>query len=134
MHQKDRKFQVNPYPAGSRRQGFCRIDQISFCLFCAFKILTNLLQPSGGACIIFLTNGQAVDQIYNRSCHDTNSGKEEPLMNVTVNIGWKFILALGAVIVPSILAIKLDADAAERVSIHAIDATRDTEIAIHRSH
>ena len=83
---------------------------------------------------MLLTKGQAVDQIYNRGCHNTNPGKEEPLMNVTVNIGWKFILALGAVVVPTIFAIKMDADAAERVSIHAIDAFRDAEIAIHRNH
>ena len=55
-------------------------------------------------------------------------------MNVTVNIGWRFVLALGAVIVPTIFAIKMDADAAERVSVHAIDAFREAEIAIHRNH
>ncbi len=77
--------------------------------------------------------GKAVDQIYNRGCHDTNPGEEEPRMNVTVKIGWKFVLALGAVIVPTILAIKMDADAAERVSVHAIDAFREAEIAIHRN-
>lgn len=55
-------------------------------------------------------------------------------MNVTVNIGWKFVLALGAVVVPTILAIKVDAAAAERALVHVIDAFRDAEIAINRNH
>ena len=51
-------------------------------------------------------------------------------MNITVNADWKFVLALGAVVVSAIFAVKMDANAAERVSIRAIDAFRDAEIAI----
>lgn len=51
-------------------------------------------------------------------------------MNVTVNVGWKVVLALGAVVVSTILVSKMDANAAERVSVHAIDAIKDAEIAI----
>lgn len=52
-------------------------------------------------------------------------------MSTTVNIGWKFILALGVAVATTIFAVKMDANAAERVSIHAIEAIRDAEIAIH---
>ena len=51
-------------------------------------------------------------------------------MNITVEIGWKFIVALGAAIGITIFASKMDSQAAERVSIHAIDAFRDAEIAM----
>lgn len=51
-------------------------------------------------------------------------------MNVTVNIGWKFLVALGVAVSTVIFASKMDAGAAERVSIRAIDAIRDAEIAI----
>ena len=43
-------------------------------------------------------------------------------MNYTVLIDWKFVVALGAATVGTIFALKMDASAAERVSIHAIDA------------
>ena len=52
-------------------------------------------------------------------------------MSATVKIGWKFILALGVAVATTIFASKMDANAAERVSIHAIDAIRDARIAIH---
>ena len=52
-------------------------------------------------------------------------------MNITVNIGWKSILALGGSIVAGIFVWKMDDDAPERVSIHAIDAIKDAKIAIH---
>ena len=50
-------------------------------------------------------------------------------MNVTVNIGWKFLVALGVAVSTVIFASKMDGAAAERVSIHAIDATRDCVVA-----
>jgi len=43
-------------------------------------------------------------------------------MNVSVTIDWKFLVALGMATVGTIFAVKMDAPAAERVSIHAIDA------------
>lgn len=42
-------------------------------------------------------------------------------MNFVVTIDWKFVLALGSTAVGVILAIKMDADAAERVSTHMVD-------------
>ena len=50
-------------------------------------------------------------------------------MNLNVTIDWKFVVALGTVTVGSIFAIKMDADATERVSIHAIDAYKEYAIA-----
>lgn len=52
-------------------------------------------------------------------------------MNIAVNIGWKFVVALGTVVIGVIFSVKMDSDAAERVSIHAIDALRDVEVAKH---
>lgn len=46
-------------------------------------------------------------------------------MNLNVIIDWKFVVALGASVVGSIFAVKMDASATERVSIHAIDAYKD---------
>ena len=43
-------------------------------------------------------------------------------MNCTITIGWKFAAALGATVVATIFAVKMDSNAVERVSIHAIDA------------
>lgn len=43
-------------------------------------------------------------------------------MNCTVTIDWEFVVALGAAAVGIIFAVKMDASAAERVSIHAIDS------------
>lgn len=43
-------------------------------------------------------------------------------MNFNVNVDWKFVVALGAAAVGTIFAIKMDADAAERVSTHVVDA------------
>ena len=50
-------------------------------------------------------------------------------MNFTVKIDWKFVVALGAATVGTIFASKMDASAAERVSIHAIDAWKDSAVA-----
>lgn len=50
-------------------------------------------------------------------------------MNFVVNVGWKFVLALGAVAVSVIFAVKMDADAAERVSIRVIEAAEGIAVA-----
>jgi hypothetical protein len=50
-------------------------------------------------------------------------------MNLTVTIDWKFSVAIGAVAIGTIFAVKMDAPAAERVSIHAIDACKELAVA-----
>lgn len=50
-------------------------------------------------------------------------------MNLNVTIDWKFVVALGTVVVRTIFAVKMDADAAERVSTHAVDACKEYAIA-----
>lgn len=50
-------------------------------------------------------------------------------MNLSVTIDWKFIAALGAATVGSILATKMDASGAEQVSIHAVDACKELAVA-----
>ena len=54
-------------------------------------------------------------------------------MDVKVVLDWKSFLVLGGTFVAGILALKLDADAAERVSIHAIDAGKELTIASNSS-
>jgi hypothetical protein len=51
-------------------------------------------------------------------------------MNFVVNIDWKFVVALGAATVGTIFAIKMDSDAAERVSIHVIDTCKECASAV----
>lgn len=46
-------------------------------------------------------------------------------MNFTVLIDWKFVVALGAAIVMTIFASKMDPDAAERVSTHVVEACKE---------
>ena len=55
------------------------------------------------------------------------------VMDVKVVLDWKSFLVLGGTFVAGILAFKLDADAAERVSIHAIDAGKELTIASNSS-
>ena len=50
-------------------------------------------------------------------------------MDVKVLLDWKSFLALGGSVVAVILACKLDAGAAERVSTHAVDAGKELAIA-----
>ena len=50
-------------------------------------------------------------------------------MNFVVTLDWKFVVALGAAIVGIIFGAKMDPDAAERVSIHAIDACKGFAVA-----
>lgn len=51
-------------------------------------------------------------------------------MNLTVTIDWKFVVALGAVAAGTILSLKMDATAAERVSTIAVDACKELAIAV----
>lgn len=46
-------------------------------------------------------------------------------MNCVVTIDWKFVVALGASISCIILCEKIEPDAAERVSTHAVDAVKE---------
>lgn len=57
------------------------------------------------------------------------SRKGGSVMNLTINIDWKFIVALGATTVGIIFAVKMDASAAERVSTHVADACKEYAIA-----
>ena len=50
-------------------------------------------------------------------------------MNLNVTIDWKFVVALGAGATAIIFAVKMDAAAAERVSIHAADACKEYAVA-----
>lgn len=50
-------------------------------------------------------------------------------MDLKVVLDWKSFAALGASVVAAILAIKLDSDAAERVSTHAVDAGKELAVA-----
>ncbi len=50
-------------------------------------------------------------------------------MNVIVTIDWKFAVALGTAAAGIILAVKMDPEAAEKVSIHAIDTFKEFTIA-----
>ena len=50
-------------------------------------------------------------------------------MNFTVNIDWKFVVALGVTAVGTIFAIKMDASAAERVSNRVIDTYKQVAVA-----
>lgn len=50
-------------------------------------------------------------------------------MNVVVNVDWKFVVALGAATAVTILANKMDAGAAERVSSNMLDTCKELAIA-----
>ena len=51
-------------------------------------------------------------------------------MRTMVIIDWKFVVALGAVAVGVIFTVKMDADAAKEVSIHAVDACKEYAVAV----
>lgn len=55
-------------------------------------------------------------------------------MDVKVVFDWKSFLALGSSVVAVVLVSKLDADAAERVSTHAVDAVKELAIARNSNH
>lgn len=46
-------------------------------------------------------------------------------MNQTNVPDWRFVVAVGTVAICTIFAIKMDAEAIEEVSIHAIDAAKE---------
>ena len=50
-------------------------------------------------------------------------------MNLNVTFDWKLAVALGGSVVCIIFAKKMDPNAAERVSIHAIDACKEYAVA-----
>ena len=50
-------------------------------------------------------------------------------MDVKVILDWRTIAALGVLVVPSILALKLDGESAKTVFIHSIDAVNELAIA-----
>ncbi len=50
-------------------------------------------------------------------------------MNLNVIIDWKFVAALGAATVGTIFALKMDAEAAERVSTHIADTYINVSVA-----
>jgi len=47
------------------------------------------------------------------------------MVNVTVEIGWKFVVALGVAVGLPILASRVDGPAAERVLTNTVNACRD---------
>ena len=51
-------------------------------------------------------------------------------MSFVVTVDWKLVVALGSAAVGVIFALKMDAPAVERVSIHAIDASKEYGIAV----
>jgi hypothetical protein len=50
-------------------------------------------------------------------------------MKMSIDIDWKFVVALGAVAVTTIFATKMDPDAIKEVSIHAIDTAKELRLA-----
>ena len=50
-------------------------------------------------------------------------------MSFAVTIDWKFVVALGVAVGGIILCVKMEPDAAERVSIHVVDAYKEFLVA-----
>lgn len=50
-------------------------------------------------------------------------------MSFLVVLDWKFVVALGVATVAVIFAVKMDAAAAERVSINVVDACKEYAVA-----
>ena len=46
-------------------------------------------------------------------------------MNFSIQVDWKFVVALGASVAAVIFAAKMDGTEAEQVSIHAIDTCKE---------
>lgn len=55
-------------------------------------------------------------------------------MNFVVTLDWKFVVALGVAVGGIILCAKMEPDAAERVSIHAVDACKEFAVAGNSNH
>ena len=51
-------------------------------------------------------------------------------MNFTVTIDWKLVVALGATAVGLVFASTMESSAAERVSIHVVDAVKEYVMAL----
>lgn len=50
-------------------------------------------------------------------------------MSFVLTVDWRFVAALGAAVSGIILSAKMEPDAAERVSIHAIDTCKEFAVA-----
>ena len=50
-------------------------------------------------------------------------------MNFAVILDWKLVVALGAAVSAIILSLKMEPDAAERVSTHVVDACKEYVVA-----
>ena len=50
-------------------------------------------------------------------------------MNFTITVDWRFVVALGVTVSGIILSVKMESEAAERVSIHVIDACKEFTVA-----
>lgn len=96
----------------------CRIEQIlSFCKHIEKStVLVYNIYDAGQRRLPFLILG-------------VNLQKGGSSMESMVIIDWKFVVALGAVAVGVIFAVKMDASAAKEVSIHAVDAAKEYAIA-----
>lgn len=52
------------------------------------------------------------------------------MVNITVEIGWKFVVALGTAVGITIPALKVDGVAAERVLTHTVNASKGNVAAL----
>lgn len=50
-------------------------------------------------------------------------------MSFVVSLDWKFVVALGSTVIGIILCEKMSPEAAERVSIHAVDTLKECVVA-----
>ncbi len=50
-------------------------------------------------------------------------------MNISVVFDWKFVVALGASAIGIVLAVRMDSDAVERVSVHLADTYKECAVA-----
>lgn len=51
-------------------------------------------------------------------------------MNLSITIDWKFVAAFGATALGIILAVKMESEAVERVSIHVADTCKEYAVAV----
>ncbi len=75
--------------------------------------------------IYFIRQGDIADHI----SLEVELRKGGTVMDVKVVLDWKTVAALGASVAGVILVVKLDDDAAEKVSTHVVDAAKDLAIA-----
>ena len=55
-------------------------------------------------------------------------------MNFVVTLDWKFAVALGVAVSGVIFSVKMSPEAAEKVSIHAVDAFKEFAVAGNGNH